>query len=87
MRFKYGAWHARYLMSVSLARLKASDLEMRGAMRCNGQMCAVVLIDECMRSTFLIRDVIDQMMLIGLVQDIVLLELSIMHCMPFSGTA
>lgn len=35
-----------------------------------------------MCSTFLIQDVMDQMMLNGLVQDTVLLELSIMHCMP-----
>ena len=46
-------------------------------------MCAILLIDECMHRTFLIRDGRNQMMLNGLVQDTVLLELSIMHCMPY----
>ena len=45
------------------------------------------LTADCLCRTFLIRDVMDEMMLNGLVQDTVLLELSIMHCMPFSGTA
>ena len=83
MRSRFGAWHAPCHMFVSVAGLTtASDPEMCGAIRCNGRMCAKLLTDECMRRTFLIRDIVSKMMLNGLVQDTALLELSIMHCMP-----
>lgn len=42
------------------------------------------LTDDCQCRTFLIRDVMDEMMLNGLVPDRVFLELSIMHCMRSS---
>ena len=80
MRSRFGAWHAPCHMFVSGAGLTtASDPELCGAMRCKGRMRDILLTDECMRRTFLIRGFVSEMMLNGLVQDTVLLELSIMH--------